>query len=164
MVIPGFGLRCRGRRLCFGKLRLCPGLPGTRGFLNDVACGKPALILRARRESRIRRRRRKRERTHIGKKHALVGAGEPHDGGVERQPFDSPHIIHQLADLLAIGLHSPVVNDLGPSAGLIDQRSQKLVHGNLMSGFFQDLALGGVARRFAVVELAFGKDPFVALA
>ncbi len=33
-----------------------------------------------------------------------------------------------------------------------------------MSGFLQYLALGGVARRFAVIEFAFGQDPFVALA
>jgi len=33
-----------------------------------------------------------------------------------------------------------------------------------MPGFFHDLAHGGVARRFAVIELAFGKHPFVALA
>ncbi len=33
-----------------------------------------------------------------------------------------------------------------------------------MPGFFQHLALGGVPRRFAVVELALGKNPFVALA
>ena len=130
-----------------------------RGCPNPVACDKWALILCCRRRNRL-----KRERTHIGKKHTLVCAGEPLDGGVEREPFDGLHILHQLVDLLAIGLHAPVVNGLGPSAGLIDQRSQKFVHGNLMPGFFHYLAQGGVARRFAVIELALGKDPFVALA
>src|SRR5258708_9477049 len=35
------------------------------------------------------------------------------------------------------------MNDLGPPAGLVDQRSQKFVHGNLMPGFLHYLAHGG---------------------
>ena len=56
------------------------------------------------------------------------------------------------------------MHDLGAAAGFIDQRAQKLMHGNIMPGFFQHLAQGGVARRFTIVKFAFGKHPFVALA
>ena len=77
---------------------------------------------------------------------------------------DGSHIIHQLARRLAARLHSPVMHNLEPSAGLVDQGSQEFMHGYFMTGFFQHLALGGIARRFAVVELAFGKNPFIALA
>jgi hypothetical protein len=38
------------------------------------------------------------------------------------------------------------------------------MHGNVMPGLFKHLALGGVPRRFAIVEFALGKNPFVALA
>ena len=60
--------------------------------------------------------------------------------------------------------HAPVVHDLGTAAGLIDQRAQKFMHGNIVAGFFHHLAFGGRARRLAVVELALGQNPFVALA
>src|SRR5882724_8072994 len=70
-----------------------------------------------------------RERAYIGKKRALIGAREPRDGSIKRQPVDSSHIIHQVVGRLATRLHSPVVNDLGASAGLIDQRSKKFMLG-----------------------------------
>ena len=72
--------------------------------------------------------------------------------------------MHEFMNLLAIGLHAPIVDDLGTPAALVDQRSQKFVHGHLVPGFFQHLALGGIARRFAGIQLALGKHPLIALA
>ena len=57
-------------------------------------------------------------------------------------------------DLPAPSFHPPIVHDLEAAAGFIDQRAQKFVDADVMPGFFQYLALGGGARRLAVVELA----------
>src|SRR5258705_4355507 len=81
VAVPGFGIGCRRRRAGFLKLRRRAERRRTRGCLSHTACDKGALILCCR-----RRGRRERERTHIGEEQPLVGAREPLDGGLDRQP------------------------------------------------------------------------------
>ena len=86
-----------------------------------------------------------RDRAYRFKKRTLVFAREPPHGIAKRQPIDGFDVRHGFTDLLATGLHAPVVDDLRSSAGLVDQRSQELVHGYIVSGFFQGIDTGARA-------------------
>ena len=105
-----------------------------------------------------------RDRTDVFKERALVATRQPIDGIDQRQPVHRPHIAHQFMNRIAARFHAPVVHDLGAAAELIDQRAEKLVHEDIVPGFFHHLALGRGARRLAVVELALRQYPFIALA
>ena len=124
-----------------------------------VPYGRRCALAFSRRDSTL-----KRLRPDIGEEGALRGARQPLERGIERQPVDRADIVHQFAGLLCPRFHPPVMHDLGASAGLIDQRAEKLVHGDIVPGLFQHLALGGGARRLAVIELALRQHPLVALA
>ncbi len=102
----------------------------------------------------------KRERSDIGEKRTLVLARQTLDGGLQRQPVDRPHIVRQVAGRPTTGFHPPIMNDLGSSTQVIGQRSQKFMHRHIVAGFLPHFAHRRIARRFAVVELALGKNPF----
>ena len=120
------------------------------GALASAGCRRFSGTARALRTTRLRA-----AASAIGptcfKKRALIAARQPLDG-VAQAAASRPPSRHASVRAPASPprFHAPVVHDLGAAAGLIDQRAQKFVHGDVVPGFFHHLALGGGARRLAV--------------
>jgi len=100
-----------------------------------------------------------RDRTHIGEEDPFVRARERADGLLQRQPFHSLDVIHQLASLPADRSHMPELDDLDLAINRIRHGTEKLVNRNFVSGLFHDLSPGGGNRALARIELPLGQDP-----
>src|SRR6516164_1573673 len=100
-----------------------------------------------------------RDRADMGEKDLLVRTGQRLDGGPQRQPFHSLDVVVELAQPRAGRTHQPELHDLELAFGEIRHRSEEFVHRDVVPGLLQYLALGGVARMLARLELALGQHP-----
>ena len=100
-----------------------------------------------------------RRRPDIREEHLFVRTRQRLDGLLQRQPLDRLDVVHQLADRLADCAHVPELHDLDLAVEPIGHRAEKLVHRHLVSGLFEDFALGGGQRTLARIELALRQYP-----